>query len=162
MALCSYYAAYEVEKVRTVNYILASSHHDRMRGAMLFSLWVTFCSSKEPGRCRTLNSQTFWPFLIIVYTVNNIVPMLWMLMTWRRNERVHHTSESLVNEWQLDTSLYVIWYSSSSRTKILSKITCSRYRYNVVHYSTVLHRALQWLRQKIIKQQSESSNPCRT
>ena len=34
--LCSYYTAFEVEKVRTVNYILASSLHDRMRGAMLF------------------------------------------------------------------------------------------------------------------------------
>ena len=45
--LCSYYTAFEVEKVRTVNYILASLHHDRMRGAMLFCPWVTFCSSKQ-------------------------------------------------------------------------------------------------------------------
>ena len=45
--LCSYYTAFEVEKVRTVNYILASSHHDRMRGAMLFCPGVTFCSSKQ-------------------------------------------------------------------------------------------------------------------
>ena len=45
--LCSYYTAFEVEKVRTVNYILSSSHHDRMRGAMLFFPGVTFCSSKQ-------------------------------------------------------------------------------------------------------------------
>ena len=45
--LCSYHTAFEVEKVRTVNYILASSHHDRMRGAMLFCPGVTFCSSKQ-------------------------------------------------------------------------------------------------------------------
>ena len=34
-------------KIRTINYILASSHHDRMRGAMLFCPGVTFCSSKQ-------------------------------------------------------------------------------------------------------------------
>ena len=45
--LCSYYTAFEVEKVRTVNYILASSHHDRMRGAMLFCPGVIFWSSKQ-------------------------------------------------------------------------------------------------------------------
>ena len=44
--LCTY-TAFEVEEVRTVNYILASSHHDRMREAMLFWQWVTFCSSKQ-------------------------------------------------------------------------------------------------------------------
>ena len=33
--LCSYYTAVEVEKVRTVNYILALSHDDRMIGAIL-------------------------------------------------------------------------------------------------------------------------------
>ena len=43
----SYYTAFEVENVRTVNYILASSHHDRMRGAMLFCPGVTFCSPKQ-------------------------------------------------------------------------------------------------------------------
>ena len=47
MDLCSYYAAFEVEKIRTVNYILPSSHHDRMRGPMLFCPGVTFCSSKQ-------------------------------------------------------------------------------------------------------------------
>ena len=47
MDLCSYYTAFEVEKVRTVNYILASSHHDRMRGAMLFCPGVIFWSSKQ-------------------------------------------------------------------------------------------------------------------
>ena len=41
------YIAFEVEKVRTVNYILASLHHDGMRGAMLFCPWVTFCSLKQ-------------------------------------------------------------------------------------------------------------------
>ena len=45
--LCSYYTAFEVEKLRTVNYILASSHYARMRGAMLFCPGVTFCSSKQ-------------------------------------------------------------------------------------------------------------------
>ena len=45
--LCSYYTAFEVEKVRTVNYILASSLHGGMRGAMLFSPGVTFCSPKQ-------------------------------------------------------------------------------------------------------------------
>ena len=45
--LCSYYTAFEVEKVRTVNYILASSHHDRMHGALLFCQGVTLCSSKQ-------------------------------------------------------------------------------------------------------------------
>ena len=39
--------AFDVEKVKTVNYILASSHHDRMRGAMLFCPGVIFCSSKQ-------------------------------------------------------------------------------------------------------------------
>ena len=47
MDLCSYYTAFEVEKVRTFNYILSSLHHDRMRGAMLFCPEVTFCSSKQ-------------------------------------------------------------------------------------------------------------------
>ena len=45
--LCSYFTAFEVEKVRTVNYILASSHHDRMHRAMLFCQGATFCSSKQ-------------------------------------------------------------------------------------------------------------------
>ena len=54
-----------------------------------------------------------------------------------------------------------LYYSLSSRTKIVSKIPYNRYRYNVVHYSTILHTALQWLKQKINKKQSESSNPCR-
>ena len=35
---------------------------------------------------------------------------------------VHYTSESLVNEWPL-VSFYVICYSLSSRTKLVSKIT---------------------------------------
>ena len=39
---------------------------------------------------------------------------------------------------------------------ILSKITCSRYRYNVVQYSMILHTALQWMRQTINKKQFES------
>ena len=43
--LWSYYIAFEVEKVKTVNYILTSSHHDQMRGAMLFCPVVTLCSS---------------------------------------------------------------------------------------------------------------------
>ena len=34
-------------KIRTMNYILAPSHHDRMRGAMWFCPGVTFCSSKQ-------------------------------------------------------------------------------------------------------------------
>ena len=34
--LCSYYTAFEVGKVGTFNYMLASSHHDQKRGAMLF------------------------------------------------------------------------------------------------------------------------------
>ena len=41
------YTTFEIEQVRTVNYILASSHHDRMCGAMLFCPWVTFCSPKQ-------------------------------------------------------------------------------------------------------------------
>ena len=46
--LCSFYTDSEVEKVRTVNYSLASSHHDRLRGAMLFCPGVTFfCSPKQ-------------------------------------------------------------------------------------------------------------------
>ena len=87
--LCSYYTALEVEIVRTLNYILTSSHHDRMRGAMLFCPGVTLCSSKQslklyespinkqhkyeqnqkrimkqsPGRCWTFNSQTFRLFV---------------------------------------------------------------------------------------------------
>ena len=56
---------------------------------------------------------------------------------------VHYTSESLMNEWPL-VSLYAICYSLSSRTRIFSKITYSRYRYNVVHYSTILNTALKW------------------
>ena len=43
----------------------------------------------------------------------------------------------------------------------VSKITYSQYRYNVVHCSMILHTALQWLRQKINKKQSESWNLCR-
>ena len=73
-------------------------------GAMLFCPGVTFCRSKQnlklyesptdkqirtkseknheaqPGRRRTLNSQTF----------RLIVTILRMLMTWRCNERGHH------------------------------------------------------------------------
>ena len=67
---------------------MTSSHHDRMRGAILFCPGVTFCSSKQsmklyespfdkqhkyeqnlkrimnqsPSRCWTFNSQTFKPF----------------------------------------------------------------------------------------------------
>ena len=37
MDLCSYFTTSEVEKVRTANHSLASSHHDRIRGAMLFA-----------------------------------------------------------------------------------------------------------------------------
>ena len=74
---------------------------------------------------------------------------------------VQLTSESLLNEWPL-VSLKAICYSLSSRTKIFIKITYSQYRYNVVHYSTILHTALEWLRQKINKKQSVSSNLCRT
>ena len=44
--LCSYYTAFEVEKVRTVNYILASSLHYGMRGAMLICPGVIFCKTK--------------------------------------------------------------------------------------------------------------------
>ena len=73
---------------------------------------------------------------------------------------VYYTSESLVNEWPL-VSVYAIRYSLSSRTKIVSDITYSLYRYNIVHYSTILHTTLQWLRQKINKKQPESSNLCR-
>ena len=42
-----------------------------------------------------------------------------------------------------------LYYSLSSRTKIVSKIPYNRYRYNVVHYSTILHTALQWLKLKM-------------
>ena len=45
--LCSYYTAFEVEKVRTVNYILASSLHDGMRGVMLIGPGVIFCKTKS-------------------------------------------------------------------------------------------------------------------
>ena len=111
--LCSYYTAFEVEKVRTVNYILASSHHDRMSGAMLFCPGVTFCSSKQSRKLyespidkqhkyeqylKRIMRQSLvdvglsiaWLselFLMIAYTVNYIVTML---MTWQRNERGHH------------------------------------------------------------------------
>ena len=44
----------------------------------------------EPGRCQTFNSQIFRHFFKIVYTVNYIVTIQRMLMTWRRNERGHH------------------------------------------------------------------------
>ena len=75
---------------------------------------------------------------------------------------VHYTSESSVNESPL-VSLYAICCSLSSRTKILSKITYTKlqYRCNLVHYSTILHMALQCLRQKINNKQSKSSNLCR-
>ena len=62
-----------------------------------------------------------------------------------------------MNEWPL-VFVYAICYSLSSRTKIASKKWQSRYRYNVVDCSTILHKALQWLRQKINKKQSESTN----
>ena len=114
--LCSFYTAFEVEKVRTVNYILSSSHHDRMRGAMLFCPGVTFCSSKQSRKLyespfdkqhkyeqnlKRIMRQSLVDvglsiarrsdlFLIITYTVNYIVTILRMLMTWRRNERGHH------------------------------------------------------------------------
>ena len=114
--LYSSYTAFEVEKVRTVNYILASSHHDWMRGAMLFFQGVTFCSSKRSLKLYEppIDKQHKYEqnlkrivrhsrvdvglsiarpsdlFLMIVYTVNDIVTILRMLMTWRRNERGHH------------------------------------------------------------------------
>ena len=62
----------------------------------------------------------------------------------------------IVGEWMTTrTSLCYLLFL------IISKITNSRYRYNVVHYGTILHMALQWLRQKINKIQSESSYLCR-
>ena len=114
--LCSYYTAFEVEKVRTVNYIFGLVAPRSNAWAMLFCPGVTFCSSKqslklfespidkqhkyeqnlkknheaEPGGCQTFNSQTFRPFLMIVYTVNYIVTILRMLITWWRNEGGHH------------------------------------------------------------------------
>ena len=111
--LCSYNTAFEVEKVRTVNYILASSHHDRMRGAMLFCPGVTFCSSKQSLKLYEppIDKQHKYEqnlkrimrqglvdvglsiarsFLMIIYAMNYIVTILLMLMTWRRNERDHH------------------------------------------------------------------------
>ena len=132
------------QKVRTVNYILASSHHDRMRGAMLFCPGVIFCNSKQslklyesPIDEQHIHEQNLKRilrqslvdvglsitrpsdlFLMTVYTVNYIVTILLMLMTWRRSERSHH-----------------------------------------LQYSTILHTALQRLKQKINTKQSESSNP---
>ena len=114
--LCSYYTAFEVEKVRTVNDILASSHHDRMRGAMLFCPGATFYSSKQSRKLYELpiDKQHKYEqnlkrimrqslvdvglsiarlsdlFLKIAYTVKYIVAILRMLMTRRRNERGHH------------------------------------------------------------------------
>ena len=114
--LCSYYTAFEVEKVRTVNYILASSHHDRMRGAMLFCPGVTFCSSKQSRKLyeSPIDKQHKYEqnlkrimrqrlvdvglslarlsdlLLMIAYTVNYIFTILRMLMTCRCNERGHH------------------------------------------------------------------------
>ena len=116
MDRCSYYTAFEVEKVKTVNYILASSHHDRMRGAMLFCPGFIFCSSKQSLKLyespidkqhkheqnlKRIMRQSLVDvglsiaipsdlFLMIAYTVNYIVTILLMLMTWRRNERGHH------------------------------------------------------------------------
>ena len=114
--LCSYYTAFEVEKIRTVNYILASSHNDRIRGAMLCCPGVTFCSSKQSRKLyeppidkqhkyeqnlKSIRRQSLVDvglsiarlsdlILMIAYTVNYIVSILRMLMTWRRNERGHH------------------------------------------------------------------------
>ena len=114
--LCSYYTAFEVEKVRTVNYILASSHHDRMRGATWFCPGVTFCSSKQSRKLyespidkqhkyeqnlKRIMRQSLVDvglaiarfsdlFLMIAHTANYIVAILRMLMTWRGNERGHH------------------------------------------------------------------------
>ena len=51
-----------------------------------------------------------------------------------RRHRAHYDVTAMV-------SLYTICYSLSSRTKIVSKIPYNRYRYNVVHYSTILHTA---------------------
>ena len=123
---------------------MASSYHDRMRGAMLFCPGVIFCNSKQSLKLyespideqhkheqnlKRIMRQSLVDvglsiarpsdiFLMTVYTVNYIVTILLMLMTWRRNERSHH-----------------------------------------LQYSTILHTALQRLKQKINKKQSESSNP---
>ena len=51
-----------------------------------------------------------------------------------RRHRAHYDVTAMV-------SLYTICYSLSSRTKIVFKIPYNRYRYNVVHYSTILHTA---------------------
>ena len=112
--LCSYYTASEDEKVRTVNYILASSLHDRMHVAMLFAqelhsvaqnkVWI--CESpidkqhKYEQNLKRIMRQSLVDvglsiarpsdLLMIVYTVNYIVTILRVLMTWRRNEQGHH------------------------------------------------------------------------
>ena len=116
--LCSFYTALEVEKVRTVNYIFGLiAPRSNARGNVVLPIkelhsvaqnkvWhylnhplinSTYTNKiwkknheAEPGGCRTFNSQTFRPFLMIVYTVNYIVTILRMLMTWRRNEGGHH------------------------------------------------------------------------
>ena len=113
MDLCSYYTAFEVEKLRTVNYIFGLIA-PRLNGGNVFCPGVTFCSSKQSLKLyeppidkqhkyeqnlKRIIRQSLVDielsiarpsdlFLMIVYTVNYIVTILRMLMTWRRNERV--------------------------------------------------------------------------
>ena len=110
--LCSYYTAFEVEKVRTVNDIWPHRTTIECVGQCCFARGLHSVAQNKVWNhmnhplINSTNTNKIWKeswsrapvnvglsiarpskhFLIIVYTVNYIVTILWMLMTWRHNE----------------------------------------------------------------------------